>query len=138
MVSSKPFQDKMRNAPSYSRTKAGFATALRNLKKIHNAGITVAMGTDSGATPTRAEGFAEHLELQLMVQAGLTPLEAITVSTKNAARLLRCDKDYGTLEAGKKADFIVLGQNPLTDIHNTETIEEVWKNGKKVTLQAGH
>jgi imidazolonepropionase-like amidohydrolase len=138
MVSSKPFQDKMRNAPSYSRTKAGFATALRNLKKIHDAGITVVMGTDSGATPTRAEGFAEHLELQLMVQAGLTPLEAITASTKNAARLLRCDKDYGTLEAGKKADFIVLGQNPLADIHNTETIEEVWKNGKKTELQTDH
>ncbi len=138
MVSSKEFQDKMRNAPSYSRTKTGFATAQRNLKKIHDAGITVVMGTDSGATPARAEGFAEHLELQLMVQAGLTPLEAITVSTKNAARLLRCEKDYGTLEAGKKADFIVLGQNPLADIHNTETIEEVWKNGKKITVQAIH
>lgn len=136
MVSSKELQDKLRNASSYNRTKTGFETALRNLKKIYDAGVTVVMGTDSGATPTRAEGFAEHLELQLMVQAGLTPLEAITISTKNAARLLRCDKDYGTLEAGKKADFMVLAQNPATDIHHTETIEQVWKNGKRIVLPA--
>lgn len=134
MVTAKEFQDKMRNAPSYNRTKTGFETAMHNLKKIYDAGIIVVMGTDSGATPTRAEGFAEHLELQLMVQSGLTPLEAITVSTKNAARLLRCNKDYGTLETGKKADFMVLGENPVADIRNTETIEQVWKNGKMVVL----
>jgi len=134
MVSAKEFQDNMRNAPSYNRTKTGFETAMRNLKKIYDAGIIVVMGTDSGATPTRAEGFAEHLELQLMVQSGLTPLEAITVSTKNAALLLRCNKDYGTLEAGKKADFMVLGQNPALNIRNTETIEQVWKNGEMIAL----
>ena len=102
MVSAKEFQDNMRNAPSYNRTKTGFETAMRNLKKNLRCGYHCSYGHRFGATPTRAEGFAEHLELQLMVQSGLTPLEAITVSTKNAALLLRCNKDYGTLEAGKK------------------------------------
>ena len=57
------------------------------------------MGTDSGATPIRAQGFAEHMELALMVQAGLTPLQAITVATKNGPELLRINDRVGTLGA---------------------------------------
>jgi predicted amidohydrolase YtcJ len=110
-----------------------FPIAKRNLKKIYDAGILVALGTDSGATPLRVQGFAEHVELGLMVQAGLTPLQAITVATKNGALLLRVSDQYGTLEAGKKANFIVLEKDPSRGIKNTQIIRAVWKNGAKVS-----
>jgi len=68
-----------------------------------------------------------------MVQAGLTPLQAISVATKNAAQLLRIADKYGTLEPGKKANFIVLERDPSQDIRNTQTIRAVWKNGARVS-----
>lgn len=129
MLSSAEYINAIKNSAGYARNKKGLEIAIRNLKKIYDAGITVVMGTDSGATPARAEGFAEHLELELMVSAGLSPLQVITLSTKNAAILLGCDKDYGTIEVGKKADFIILTNSPEADIRNTRTIEAVWKNG---------
>jgi imidazolonepropionase-like amidohydrolase len=108
------------------------AIEKKNMKKIFDAGILVALGTDSGATPTRVFGFAEHQELQLLVDSGLTPLQAITVGTKNAAELLHA-ADIGVLRPGMKANFIVLEKDPSQDIRNTETISAVWKNGKQVS-----
>lgn len=104
----------------------------KNMKKVFDAGILVALGTDSGATRTRAFGFAEHEELQLLVQAGLTPLQAITVATKNAAELLHAS-DIGVLRPGMKANFIVLEKDPSEDIRNTEKISAIWKDGKQVS-----
>jgi imidazolonepropionase-like amidohydrolase len=105
----------------------------KNLKKLFDAGIPLALGTDSGATPTRAFGFAEHLELQLLVDAGLTPLQAITVATKNGAEFLHAADEFGVLRRGLKANFIVLDKDPSADIRNTESISAVWKDGKKVS-----
>jgi len=73
------------------------------------------------------------LELALMVEAGLTPIQAITVATSNSAGLLRIGDQYGTLAAGKKANFIVLEKDPSQDIHNTQTIRAIWKDGNKVS-----
>jgi len=133
MVTSKKYQDSLKNSPVYSKTVAAFNTALINLKKLYDAGILVAMGTDSGATPVRAQGFSEHLELELMVQAGLTPLQAIGVATKNSAQLLKADKKYGTLEKGKIADLIIMNVNPATGIKATREIQAVYKAGKEVS-----
>jgi imidazolonepropionase-like amidohydrolase len=105
----------------------------RNLKKLFDAGVLVALGTDSGATPTRAFGFAEHQELLLLVEAGLTPLQAITVATKNGAELLHASDEFGVLRRGLKASFIVLDKDPSADIRNSESISAVWKDGKKVS-----
>jgi imidazolonepropionase-like amidohydrolase len=99
---------------------------------ISDAGILAALGTDSGATPVRVQGFAEHMELALMVQAGL-PSRQISIATKNAAQLLRIADNYGTLEPGKQANFIVLAKDPSQDIRNTQTSRAVWKNGAKVS-----
>jgi len=96
----------------------------------------VAMGTDSGAQPVRAQGFSEHLELQLMVEAGLTPLQAITVATRNASNALRL-KDQGVLSPGMRGDFIVLNSNPESDIKATQSIQAVWKNGVEVSRGIG-
>ena len=83
--------------------------------------------------PTRIPGFAEHRELQLLVAAGLTPMEAIVCATHNAAETIGDSDHRGTLVAGKRADFIVLGANPLEDIHNTTMIEAIWHGGRKVS-----
>ncbi|HEY4937220.1 MAG TPA: amidohydrolase family protein, partial [Puia sp.] len=133
MISSEKYQNDLKNAPSYARNVHAFETALKNLKKLYDAGILISLGTDSGAMPIRAQGFSEHLELELMVQAGLTPLQALTVATRNASILLKINKNYGTLEKGKVADFIILDDNPVNDIKNTRKIIAVYKAGKKVS-----
>jgi len=133
MISSEKYQHDLKNSPSYTRNQRGFETALKNLKKLFDAGIWVSLGTDSGAQPVRTQGFSEHLELELMVEAGLTPLQAISIATRNASRLLKIDNQYGTLEKGKIADFIILDGNPSTDIKNTRKIIAVYKAGKKVS-----
>ncbi len=88
----------------------------------------MALGTDSGAFPIRTQGFSEHLELQLLNEAGLTPLQAITVATKNGADALQLN-DYGTIENGKVADLLVLDADPTVDIKNTRKIFAVYKSG---------
>ncbi|MCX2484207.1 amidohydrolase family protein [Pedobacter sp. MR2016-24] len=133
MISSAKYQNELKNSPAYAKNVAAFQTALKNLKKLYDAGVFVSMGTDSGAMPLRAQGFSEHLEMELMVQAGLTPLQAIGIATKNGAQLLKTDQKYGTLEKGKIADFIILSDNPLNDIRNTRKIQAVYKAGKEVS-----
>jgi imidazolonepropionase-like amidohydrolase len=133
MITSPEYKTKVQSNKVTAQEEAALPQAMRNLKRIYDAGILVTLGTDSGATPIRVQGFAEHMELALMVQAGLTPLQAITVATSNAATLLRVADQYGTLTAGKKANFIVLEKDPSQNIHNTQTIRAVWKDGSKVS-----
>jgi imidazolonepropionase-like amidohydrolase len=132
MIKSPEYKEKVRNNPNTSKEASALQIALKNVKRVHDAGIPLAMGTDSGAQPIRVQGFSEHNELELLVKAGLTPLQVITVATKNGAALLRVSDQLGTLEPGKKASFIVLDKNPSKDILNTRTIHAVWKNGQKV------
>ncbi|MDJ1478903.1 amidohydrolase family protein [Cytophagaceae bacterium YF14B1] len=132
MITSKAYQDKTASAPNYQKNISAFKTALINVKKIYNAGIMIALGTDSGANPIRPQGFSEHFEMGLLVQAGLTPLQAITIATQNSAIFLKVNTQMGTLAQGKKANFIVLDKDPSENIKNTQSIQSVWKNGKKV------
>jgi Tol biopolymer transport system component/imidazolonepropionase-like amidohydrolase len=75
------------------------------------------------------QGLGPHWEMWAFVQGGMTPLEALRVATRNPAETLGLDKDLGSIEAGKLADFVVLDKNPLEDIHNSETVSLVVKNG---------
>jgi imidazolonepropionase-like amidohydrolase len=133
LITNKANRDRIKASPNYQKNIAALEMAMRNLKKIYSYGILVSMGTDSGANPYRAQGFAEHHELELMVKAGLTPMEAIVVATKNAAVMLKIENKYGTLEKGKIADFIILSKSPEDNIRNTWEIESVWKAGKEVS-----
>lgn len=132
-ITSKEYQDKIKNDPKFDIKVKAFEIAMKNLKKLHDAGILIALGTDSGAMFIRAQGFSEHLELQLMTEAGLTPMEAIEVATENAAKAIHIDQNFGTIQAGKVADLLILNANPLENIKNTRNIYQVWKDGKKVS-----
>lgn len=113
--------------------RVAFQTAMVNLKKLHEApSALIAFGTDSGANPFRIQGFAEHRELELMVQAGMTPLEAIQSATSVTAKMLHIDEKTGTIEVGKQADVIVLNADPSADITNTRKIAMVFHHGQQI------
>jgi imidazolonepropionase-like amidohydrolase len=125
-------QDAMRNDPAALWYKEHMLIAMRNLKRLSDAGIVIAAGTDSGGGPGRFQGYFEHLELEYETKAGLTPMQAIVSATSGAAKALNISKQVGTLEKGKWADFLLLSANPLDDIKNTRSIESVWIGGVRV------
>lgn len=137
MISKPEWREKVGRDPKTRKDRQAFSTALRNLKAMRDAGVTIAMGTDSGATPLRIQGFAEHLELALMVEAGLNPMQALVAATKGSAAIAG-DPDIGILKPGSVADLIVLGANPLDDIRNTRKISAVWHNGTQLDLSLSH
>ncbi len=104
---------------------------LRNLKTLYDAGVRIGFGTDSGAMPLRIAGFAEHRELLLLTQAGLTPLQAIETATKNAAALLDLH-DRGVIAPGKLADLLIVEGNPAVTITDADRIVSVWHRGRQV------
>ena len=129
-------QERVRNSSSAQTYKAQLPTAMRNVKALHDAGVRIAMGTDTGPA-ARFQGYFEHGELALMVEAGLTPMQAIVASTRDAAACLGLE-GVGTLEAGNFADFVVYTANPAEDIANSHTIESVWIAGNQVPGVTGN
>jgi len=107
----------------------------RNLAKLNAAGALIGFGADSGAVPDYFHAYNTHRELQLMVEAGMTPLQALTAVTVTSAEFLRLN-DHGTLDAGKAADFLVLDGDPLKDISNTRKIAKVYLRGQELDRAA--
>jgi imidazolonepropionase-like amidohydrolase len=101
-----------------------FQREIETIGALHRAGVPIVAGTDQ-AVP----GFSLYRELELYVQAGFTPMEAIQSATLVPAKVMGLEKQLGTIEAGKAADIIVLGANPLDDIHNLRTVEQVITGG---------
>ena len=93
MLTSDAARQKVEHDPSLALHKRDFANDQKNLKLAYDAGVKVGFGTDSGAIPSRVPGFAEHHELEMMVAAGLTPMQAIMCATKTNAELLGIDAD---------------------------------------------
>jgi len=121
----------MRQSKSAQAYKAALPTAEKNLKKLSDAGVTILMGTDSGATASRFEGYFEHLEMKMMAESGMSPKEILLSATGAAARGMKVN-DIGTLEKGRWADIVVYDKNPLDDISNTKTISAVYVAGNEV------
>ncbi|MFT8711004.1 amidohydrolase family protein [Komagataeibacter rhaeticus] len=118
-------------APLTVASHKALAVNMRNLLALYRAGIAIGFGTDSGATPTRIPGFAEHRELRLSIMAGLTPLQAITLATGDAARLMKLS-DRGTIAPGQLADLLVVQGDPLADPHALDRLQQVWHRGRLV------
>jgi imidazolonepropionase-like amidohydrolase len=106
-----------------------FSGLKTTFKKLHSAGVKIAAGTDSG-TPGVVIGKGLHKELELMVEAGISPMEAIMAGTKNAANNLGKASELGIIESGKLADIIAVSGDPLKDIRDTREIKLVIKDGK--------
>jgi imidazolonepropionase-like amidohydrolase len=117
--------------PDFSKYPGQLKMGQKNLKKLWDAGVTVVFGSDTGP-PARFQGYFEHRELELMVEAGLTPAQSLQAATSNAARALHISGNFGTLEKGKRADMILLDADPLIDIKNTRKINKVWIGGREV------
>jgi imidazolonepropionase-like amidohydrolase len=108
----------------------------RGVARLKGAGVRFGLGDDAGATNGgQYFGFASHMEMASMVEAGLTPAEAITVATRNSAEILKLGH-LGSVTQGKSADFIVLDANPLDDINNTRRIAAVYLRGKEIDRAA--
>jgi imidazolonepropionase-like amidohydrolase len=116
--------------PHHDQYPAFYETAKANLKRLADAGVKYGFGTDAGP-PGRFPGYSEHWELSAMVEAGLTPLQALTAATGTAAEFLGVD-DVGRLERGRWADLVVLDGNPVDDIRNTRKIRAVLIGGHDV------
>ena len=125
-------QESVRNDRAAQWYKDHLPIAMHNLKALSDAGIVIAMGTDSGGGPGRFQGYFEHLELEYETKAGLTPMQALVSATSGAAQAVNISQQAGTLEKGKWADFVVLNANPLDDIRNTRAIDSVWIGGVQV------
>lgn len=123
-------QQRMSQNAAAQQYKASLPIAMTNLKLLADAGANIAMGTDSGPV-ARFQGYFEHLEMWMMADAGLSPLQILQSATSVAAACLNLP-DVGTLAAGKWADLLILDKNPLDDIRNTRTISEVWIGGKQI------
>jgi len=121
------------DAANFEDRKAAFRQVQDFVKTMHDAGVKVALGNDAG-TPNVPFGWGMHHEMELYVEAGLTPMDAIVAATAAGASQMPPigEADFGTLEAGKTADLVVLNADPLTDIRNTLEIDRVMRLGEWV------
>ena len=139
LLSDPASQQRMRTNATVQASKPQLAQGIKNLKPLIDAGIPIAMGSDSGSIPDRNLGrwigYNEHAELEMMVAAGMTPMQALVSATSTAARVMKID-GAGSLQMGKWADLVVLNANPLMDIKNTRQIDSVYVGGRKVNMTA--
>jgi imidazolonepropionase-like amidohydrolase len=119
----------------FSMRKALLERSLSIVGQMQKANVKILAGTDSAA-PYVLPGFSLHEELALLVQAGLTPMEALQTATRNPAEFLGKLDSQGTIAVGKDADLVLLDANPLDDIHNTQKIRAVVARGNLLDRSA--
>jgi hypothetical protein len=123
------FRFRMLTPEDWKNRKASYARQLEIVTLLHAEGVRFLAGTDL-ANPFIYPGFSLHDELASLVAAGFTPAEALRAATLDPARYLGAADSLGSIAVGKRADLVLLGGNPLEDIHNTTRIESVVANGR--------
>lgn len=119
------------NPEARRRSEMKFDYALHNVKALHDAGVTIALGTDAGM-PGTPHGVSTLRELELLVRAGLTPTEALIAGTANSAKVLGELDDRGTIEKGKRADLVLINGQPWANISDVRKTDRVFVDGVQV------
>ncbi|WP_297800157.1 CIA30 family protein [uncultured Brevundimonas sp.] len=112
------------DTPRFQQSLRKFGFALNNVKRLHDAGVLIALGTDAGMTGT-PHGTSTLREMELLVQAGLTPTQALMAGTANSAQAMGMIADRGTIEVGKRADLVLVNGRPweqISDVRNTHAV----------------
>ena len=117
---------------AWERRQKGFQNNMRFIGQFARAGGKVMTGTDTSAGGWAVAGIGVHREMELLVEAGLTPMQAILAATRNPAEGYRVLHRVGTIEAGKLADLVIVNADPLQDIRNAQKIEWVIQDGKVI------
>lgn len=141
LESASQFQDHKRFTDSFVEQLEAFdpqedrtsETDMKNLIKVHEAGIPVAVGTDAG-NPGTLHGPSIYEEMEAMQRAGIAAEDLIVMATQNGAKAMRRDDDFGTLEAGKFANLIVLEENPAKDIAHMRSITQTMIKGRLIKI----
>jgi len=119
-------------SPQRQADKGGLEQGSQNLKTVSDAGVVIAMGSDSGTNQGQWQGYFEHTELEMMVEAGMSTTQALVAATGGAARAMRLDQHLGVLQPGRWADLLILDANPIDDIRATRQIHSVWIAGNQL------
>ena len=119
------------NNPRFQQSLRKFGYALSNVKRLHDEGILIALGTDAGM-PGTPHGASTLHEMELLVQAGLTPTQALMAGTANSAQAMGMIADRGTIEVGKRADLVLLDGRPWEQISDVRKTHAVLIDGKVV------
>ncbi|MCY4009876.1 MAG: amidohydrolase family protein [Anaerolineaceae bacterium] len=125
----------------YERRKDGIQSSrdryIQTLQIARAHGVFLACGTDAGGNALAPHRHAMAREIELLIDYGVPPLDALTMGTKHNARVLRMEDEVGTLERGKWADLLLLRGNPLEDPRQLRAVAAVWKGGQAVDLRSG-
>jgi hypothetical protein len=119
----------------FERAQAAWPKVLELTRRLHEAGVLLTAGTDAN-NPWTVPGPSLHRELELLVDAGIPPLEVLTIATRNGARVLGLEDEMGTVEPGKRADLVLLEADPTRDIRATRAIVWAMKGGEVHRPQA--
>ncbi|ADV81604.1 amidohydrolase family protein [Terriglobus saanensis] len=130
-LNSSEYREKTLSDLSTAVHRQDLAMASRNVKKLYDAGVQIGFGTDSGAMLGRVPGYSEHRELQLLVAAGLAPLQAISTATSHNGLALHLG-NKGLVSEGEIADLIIVDGDPSTTISDTTHIVAVFHNGVRL------
>ncbi|MCR5873864.1 amidohydrolase family protein [Phenylobacterium sp. J426] len=117
--------------PRFRQSVRKFGFAMKNVKALHDAGVPIALGTDAGM-PNTPHGVSTLREMELLVQAGLTPTQALMAGTANSAKVLDVLADRGTIAAGKRADLVLVEGRPWENISDVRRTVRVFVDGKAV------
>jgi imidazolonepropionase-like amidohydrolase len=117
--------------PRLEGSRVRFESSRKTVKVLYDLGVNILVGTDSTGAPHRMfYGWDIHWEMELLVEAGMKPMDVIVAASRKAAEYLGQEKELGTVEPGKMADLIILSNNPLENIRNTRRIEQVVYAGR--------
>ncbi|MGY1425362.1 amidohydrolase family protein [Lysobacter sp. A289] len=117
--------------PKLLSRQRNFITAMENVRLLHEAGVPIALGTDAGM-PGTPHGAATLRELELLVQAGLTPAEALLAGTATSAAAMGLQDDRGRIAKGQRADLLLVDGKPWQDIADIKRLSRVWLDGQLV------